>query len=199
MNTHYCNVALPVPLRTTFTYAIPEALRDSVQPGSRVLVPFRNKSVVGVVVEIVAQAPVATRIREIAKVIDLQPAVTPKLIELAHWIAGYYLAPIGEVYRAMLPPLTELRMERRIVITAAGREATGNDPGKSRTLAPEVHTLLAQLNEKEGSVPFASAAKLGLDDAAVQRLRRGGFIEFLESMQGRKPKMQRIVAWKDAI
>ncbi len=49
MSLPFCNVALPVPLRTTFTYAIPDALRDSVQPGSRVLVPFRNKSLVGVV------------------------------------------------------------------------------------------------------------------------------------------------------
>src|SRR5262249_54304274 len=49
----FCNVALPVPLRTTFTYAVPEALRASVQPGCRVLVPFRKKSLVGIVVECV--------------------------------------------------------------------------------------------------------------------------------------------------
>src|ERR1700757_253588 len=108
MSASYCNVALPVPLRNKFTYSIPETLRAQVQPGSRVLVPFRKKSLVGVVDDLTETLPAETKIREIAKVLDLVPAVTPKLLELAHWIAGYYLAPIGEVFRAMLPPVTEL-------------------------------------------------------------------------------------------
>src|ERR1700675_3670497 len=102
MSWPFCNVALPVPLRTTFTYAVPGALRGTLQPGSRVLVPFRKKSLVGVVAEMAESAPEGTKIREITHVLDLVPALKPKLIELAQWIAGYYLAPIGEVFRAML-------------------------------------------------------------------------------------------------
>ncbi len=102
MTPPFCNVALPVPLRTTFTYAVPEMLRGTVQPGSRVLVPFRKKAMVGVVVELAEFAPQGTKIREITRVLDFVPALTPKLIELAHWIAGYYLAPVGEVFRRFL-------------------------------------------------------------------------------------------------
>jgi len=80
-----------VPLRTTFTYSIPEALQRTVQPGSRVLVPFRKKMMIGVVVELSECAPQETKIREITRVLDFVPALTPKLIELAHWIAAYYL------------------------------------------------------------------------------------------------------------
>src|SRR5579859_5974848 len=198
MNTHYCNVALPVPLRTTFTYAIPEALRDSVQPGSRVLVPFRNKSVVGVVVEIVAQAPVATRIREIAKVIDLQPAVTPKLIELAHWIAGYYLAPIGEVYRAMLPPVTELTARRQIVLTDSGKAiATDLQQGKFLTeLSGSEVELLQKLLRKKGVLQFTSYPKLGIEVDALQRLQRRGYLQIQETVHGRKRKVHNVIAWK---
>src|ERR1700686_5841493 len=127
MSASFCNVALPVPLRNTFTYAIPEGLRARVQPGSRVLVPFRKKSLVGVVVELAETPPAETKIREVAKVLDLVPALTPKLVELAHWIAGYYLAPIGEVFRAMLPPVTELRTERQIVLTNSGRAAADRE------------------------------------------------------------------------
>ena len=196
MTASFCNVALPVPLRTTFTYAIPDALRDSVQPGSRVLVPFRSKSLVGVVVEHVQYAPPATRIREIIKPIDFLPALTPKLIALAHWIAGYYLAPIGEVFRAMLPPVTELRTERQIVLTELGREGAAKDPDTTGSLSPQRHTFLLRLQEKGGAIPLTAASKLGLDESELQRLRRAGFIEFRESMLGRKPKMQRILAWK---
>src|SRR5262249_16842407 len=121
MPAAYCNVALPVPLRNPFTYAIPVGLRTQVQPGSRVLVPFRKKSLVGMVVEFADAPPADTKIREITKVLDLLPALTPKLLELGQWIAGYYLAPIGEVFRAMLPPVTELSARRQIVLTEAGK------------------------------------------------------------------------------
>ena len=112
MSLPFCNVALPVPLRTTFTYAVPEALRGSLEVGTRVLVPFRKKAMVGVIVEMAEQAPADTKVRDITKVMEFAPALTPKLIELAQWIANYYLAPIGEVFRAMLPPITELNVRR---------------------------------------------------------------------------------------
>jgi primosomal protein N' (replication factor Y) len=196
MSLPFCNVALPVPLRNTFTYAIPDPLRDSVQPGSRVLVPFRNKSLVGVVVECVQHAPPATKIREITKAIDFLPALTPKLLELAHWIAGYYLAPVGEVFRAMLPPVTELRTQRQIVLTESGRSANEKE-APSLSLHPQQHSLLSYLCEKGGVIPLTSAAKLGVESAELQRLRRAGLIELRESMLGRKTKTQRVIAWKD--
>jgi primosomal protein N' (replication factor Y) len=196
MSLPFCNVALPVPLRTTFTYAIPETLRDFVQPGNRVVVPFRKKSLVGVVVECVPHAPEGAKIREITKVLDFLPALTPKLLELGQWIAGYYLAPVGEVFRAMLPPVTELRTERQIVLTDSGGTAAQQDANATRSLNPQQHALLSQLTEKGGVMPFASSAKLGLDEAALHRLRRAGLIEIRESMLGRKAKTQRVVAWK---
>src|SRR5205807_672442 len=131
MTPPFCDVALPLPLRTTFTYAVPEMLRGLVQPGSRVLVPFRKKAMVGVVVKLAESAPHGTKIREITRVLDFVPALTPKLIELAHWIAGYYLAPVGEVFRAMLPPVTELRTERQIVLTESGRAAADKRAAKA--------------------------------------------------------------------
>jgi primosomal protein N' (replication factor Y) len=207
MSLPFCNVALPIPLRNTFTYAIPEALRDSVQPGSRVLVPFRNKSLVGVVVECVQHAPPGTKIREITRVMDFLPALTPKLIELAHWIAGYYLAPVGEVFRAMLPPVTELRTERQIVLTDSGRAAADKEAARAvhatqgdatRSAEAQQQGFLCSLRDKGGVMPFSSGAKLGLDDSTLQRLRRAALIEIRESMLGRKAKTQRVIAWRDA-
>src|SRR2546426_10007839 len=198
MNPAFCNVALAVPLRTTFTYAIPEALRGTLQPGSRVLVPFRKKAMVGVVVELVEAAPEGTKTREITRVVDLVPALPPKLIELAQWIPGYYLAPIGEVFRAMLPPLTELKSQRQIHLTAAGREAAESLSGGelSHGLTRSEVELLAKLKNKSGAMPFGPAAKLGVDASGLQRLQRRGLIEIREITAGRKRRGQRIVAWK---
>ena len=200
MSFPFCNVALPVPLRTVFTYAVPELLRKTVRPGSRVVAPFRNKSIVGVVTELTDTAPQGTKIREITKVLDVRPALTPKLIELAHWIAGYYLAPVGEVFRSMLPPVTEMRLQRQILLTESGREAVASLSGGELThgLTRKEVEFLAKLAAKKDSLPWAAAAKLGVDAAALERLRRQGLIEIRETMLGRKPKTQRVVAWKSS-
>jgi primosomal protein N' (replication factor Y) len=195
MRFPFCNVALPVPLRTAFTYEVPEALRETVQPGSRVLVPFRKKSMVGVVVDLAERlpegTPASTKIREITKTLEPGPALTPKLIELAHWIAGYYLAPVGEVFRAMLPPVTELRTQRQIVLTEAGRAALATPE-----LTLEENAFLAKLKDKNGQVQSGPGAKLGVDSRTLERLRRRGLIEIRETVLGRKARTQRVIAWK---
>ena len=198
MTPSFCNVALPVPLRTTFTYAISEALMGTVQPGRRVLVPFRKKAMVGVVVEMAESAPQGAKIREISRVLDFVPALTPKLIELAQWIAGYYLAPVGEVFRAMLPPVTELKSQRQIILTDAGRGAAESLSGGelSHGLTSAEAAFLAKLKEKKGTVQLGPAAKLGVDASALQRLQRRGLIEIRETVQGRKRRTQRVIAWK---
>ncbi len=198
MTSPFSNVALPVPLRTTFTYAVPEALQGTVQPGSRVLVPFRKKSMIGVVVELAESAPGGTKIREITRVLDSVPALTPKLIELAHWIAGYYLAPVGEVFRAMLPPVTELKSQRQIILADAGREAADSLSGGEllHGLTSREAAFLAKLKNTNGTLAQGPAAKLGVDATALQRLQRRGLIEIRETVQGRKRRTQRVIAWK---
>jgi primosomal protein N' (replication factor Y) (superfamily II helicase) len=198
MSLSFCNVALPVPLRTTFTYAVPESLREIVQPGTRVIVPFRKKAMVGVVVELTDRAPEDTKIREITKALDRVPALTPKLIELGHWIANYYLAPVGEVFRAMLPPVIEMRTQRLIVLTEAGRAAVASLSGGQLThgLSRNEVEFLAKLATKKEPSPSGSAAKLGVDADALDRLRRLGLIEIRETMLGRKAKTQRVIAPK---
>jgi primosomal protein N' (replication factor Y) (superfamily II helicase) len=198
MSFPFCNVALPVPLRTTFTYAVPESLREVVRPGTRVLVPFRKKAMVGVAVELTEHPPEGTKVREITKALDREPALTPKLIELGLWIANYYLAPVGEVFRAMLPPVIEMRTQRQITLTEAGRHTVASLSGGELThgLARAAADFLARLAIQKEPQAFTSAAKFGLDAAAVERLRRQSLIEIRETMLGRKAKTQRVLAWK---
>ena len=211
MTNLYCNVALAVPLRTTFTYAVPESMREDVQPGSRVVVPFRKKAMVGLVVELTECAPEGTQVREVAKVLDLVPALTPKLIELGRWIAGYYLAPIGEVFRAMLPPVTEIARKRQIVLTEVGKAlASQLKLGNALTDFGDPEAgFLRRVLEKKGELVVGPGSKLGSAQPKkeresqrysateiLQRLQRRGLVEIRETMQGRKRKTQKVVAWK---
>jgi primosomal protein N' (replication factor Y) (superfamily II helicase) len=198
MKSSYCNIALPVPLRTTFSYFVPESLREPVQPGSRVLVPFRKKSLVGVVVELAEGVPQRTPIRSVSRVLDPQPALTPKLLELGQWIAGYYLAPIGEVFRAMLPPQTEIALQRQIVLTEAGRALA--DKLKGRGVFADFESaeagFLEGLLERKAGLRVSPGSRLGIPPRAFERLQLRGLIEVRELAQGRKRKTQQVAAWR---
>jgi primosomal protein N' (replication factor Y) (superfamily II helicase) len=192
MNEKLCNVALAVPLRTGFTYKIPDRLATAVQPGSRVVVPFRRKSLVGVVTEFVTGAPPGTKLRDVQKSLDLVPALTPKLLELGQWIASYYLAPIGEVYRAMLPPLTEVRAQQIVVSTESGRATTTSLFDEAGACAK----LFQKLAATPTGLPLQAAIRAGVSLDDLFKLQRRGLIEIRRQIENRKRRMQKIIAWK---
>src|SRR5712691_4880385 len=97
-------VALPVPVRTSFTYSVPHKLRGTVVRGARVRVPFRGRKMIGVVLGAAQGPALGAEIKEIDAVLDATPMVLPAVLELAQWIATYYQAPIGEALRMALPP-----------------------------------------------------------------------------------------------
>src|SRR5208282_1988035 len=93
MTQRYCEVALPVPLRSTFTYAVPASFNGEELIGRRIVVPFRNRPMVGVGLAVSDRAPEIARakssIKEITGLMDPLPALPPKLVELGHWISRY--------------------------------------------------------------------------------------------------------------
>ena len=193
----YCEVALPLPLRSTFTYAVPAPLEETVVPGSRVVVPFRNRALVGVALELTDRRPEAGRIKEVVEALDPIPALPPRLIELGRWITSYYLAPPGEVFRAMLPPAVELRHERELLLTAAGREYLLELASRGNRSEAEITELaLLQLFEVEGKAVRSSRLRRVLGgEAAAARLLRRGQMEVREVTRHRRSRTQRILAW----
>ncbi len=99
----YVDVALPVPVDKTFTYKVPPSLSGRLALGCRVLVPFGRRRMTGYVMQLRKTFRGRFRLKEIAALIDEEPLLTPALLELARWMAGYYVHAIGEVLRAVLP------------------------------------------------------------------------------------------------
>src|SRR5580704_5568025 len=203
----FCEVALTVPLRTTFTYAVPEALTGLIEPGSRVAVPFRNRMMVGVVLELKDHPPdfaheksALVKIKDVSRVLDAVPALPKSLVELGRWLGSYYLAPPGDVFRAMLPPLTELRAERVLQITPAGVARFADLKAmQNRSDAEITEQALLELIEIEGK-PIAEKRlhKLPGGEAAAVRLLRRGYLEAQEIHKTRSTRTQKIIAWNSA-
>jgi primosomal protein N' (replication factor Y) len=117
-----CDVALPVLLDMTFTYEV-----GDVEPvvGGRVVVPFgrgAEKKLSGIVTSI-HREPQSRKLKRVAQVLDTAPVLDEDLLALGRWISRYYLAPIGEVYRSMLPLQAEFRQAFGYRITELGEEA----------------------------------------------------------------------------
>lgn len=130
----FCDVAVPVPLDTAFTYRIPAEAVPVV--GGRVLVPFRQLRTTGIVVELHDRKPAVTT-RNLISVLDSAPVFDDQLLRLARWISDYYLAPIGEVFRTMLPLSAEFKRSVGYRITGRGmavlhQASTGGSSAHSR-------------------------------------------------------------------
>lgn len=113
----FCDVALPVPLDMVFTYRVPAEATPVV--GGRVLVPFRQQRLTGIVVELHDRKPSVT-IKPLLNVLDTAPVLDERLLRLGRWIADYYLAPLGEVFRTVLPLNAEFKRAIAYCITAEG-------------------------------------------------------------------------------
>jgi primosomal protein N' (replication factor Y) len=132
--------AIPRPL----TYRVPERL--DVRTGQRVFVPLGKRRAQGIVLEPVAQMAAGVEARDILELIDAEPLLSPELLTLGLWIAEYYVAPVGEVFRAMLPLLKETRRTERLEITLAGR-------ARIEVLSAAASAGATQQDESTESVP----------------------------------------------
>jgi primosomal protein N' (replication factor Y) len=115
-----CEVALPVPLDRLFTYAVRED--QSPQRGARVIVPFRNEKLIGVVMAVGVATPADVELKFLEAVLDDEPLLSEQLLSLAEWMAQYYLAPLGEVLRGMLPLMAEVKRTVYYRLTDLGRD-----------------------------------------------------------------------------
>lgn len=122
-STSYADVALPVPVDKLFTYTIPASLAGRVTPGCRVLVPFGRRKMTGYVVSLRARRPGRLKLKSLSGLIDEEPLLTAPLLDLARWMASYYVHTFGEVLRTMLP--TSFKGKGRF---PAGDETAGKFP-----------------------------------------------------------------------
>ena len=100
----YADILLPVPLEGFFTYAVPDRIQQRIAFGMRVLVNFGpKKTYVGIVVRQHNEEPKGYKTKEIIDIADDSPMMLDKQLKLWQWIAEYYLAPIGDIYKAAMP------------------------------------------------------------------------------------------------
>ena len=101
----FVDVILPLPFSELFTYSVPEALQQEIGKGYRVIVPFGSKKhYTAIVRRLHHEPPQHFETKEIHSAIDSHPVVNEQQLMLWEWISSYYMSPLGDVYKAALPP-----------------------------------------------------------------------------------------------
>ena len=123
----YAQVAVPVHLTKTFTYRVPPSMQSVVKVGSRVMVQLGRKPTTGYIVALLPRLRTGTslvesEIKDVQELLDVDPPLTPEVLEITRWVAEYYAAPWGEVLRAALPAGINVAIEQTVSITNQGRE-----------------------------------------------------------------------------
>jgi primosomal protein N' (replication factor Y) (superfamily II helicase) len=100
-------IVVPVPLAQTYTYTIPQEMTSTLKPGCRVKIPFGTRRLIGCILSLQKDLPSGLdpgELKTIEEQLDPTPLLPEPLLRLMQWSADYYLAPIGEVWRTIVPP-----------------------------------------------------------------------------------------------
>jgi len=172
----FADVALNRPVRNEFTYGVPLDFEASVAPGVRVAVPFGPKREVGVVTAVRAEGPVRGKARPIAAVLDEEPLVDAKLLELARWMAAYYGCSWGEALAAILPSALKREGGARRVPWIGAADGVGIDQlAQIEKSNPRHHRLLRVLLDLGAPIETREVCKrANLSPAYAQWLVRKG-------------------------
>ena len=97
----FINVILPLPIPKLFTYLVNEEKYEFIQPGIRIVVPFGNKKKYAALSHSTHQNTPPYEAKSIEYIIDQNPVVNSKQLELWDWISNYYMSPMGSVFRTL--------------------------------------------------------------------------------------------------
>jgi primosomal protein N' (replication factor Y) len=185
----YVRVVIDRAIHRELDYLVPQTLAGRVGVGSRVRVPFRDKSGLATVVALLEQSE-AKGIRAIEAVVGEAPIVSEQLLELARWIGAYYCCPIETVMRSLLPQVirrAEVGWKKQLFVQPAGKIAD-TEIEKLRKRAPRQAELLEAISQLAAPVSAAQLLRqTSLDNQTLRALVKRGFAELREEAVVRDP------------
>ena len=189
MKPNYVRVIIDRAIQRELDYSVPETLADRIGIGSRVRVPFRDKSALATVLATLEQSD-AKGIRPIEALVGEAPAISASLLELAKWMSAYYCCPLETVMRSLLPQVirrAEVGWKKQLFVqpmTTIDTEKIDN----LRKRAPRQAELLEAVAKLEKPMPAAQLLrKTSFDNQTLRALAKRGLIELHEEAVERDP------------
>ena len=188
-------VAIALPVYSTYVYSVPENLLALVSTGKRVLVPFGRRRVTGYILGVCKKTD-QENLKDVLDILDEEPLFPPSMINFFRWTADYYLHPIGDVIKCALPAGLNIYDFAAIAITKIGEEALLRN--SLTPLEKEILNLLK--GESCGLKKLRERLNNKISNALIYAMQYRGLItrerELKEGII--KPKLQRHVSLIDS-
>src|SRR5205809_275399 len=185
----YARVIIDRAIHRELDYSVPETLTERVGVGSRVRVPFRDKSALGTVVAVLEESKVEG-IRPIEALVGEGPILSEQLLELAKWIGAYYCCPIETVMRSMLPQVirrAEVGWKKQLFVQP-GCKIDNDQLEKLQRRAPRQAELLEAISRLDAPVRAADLLRqTSLENQTLRALVKRGLAEMREEAIVRDP------------
>jgi len=184
-------VAIALPVYSTYVYSVPENLVALVSTGKRVLVPFGRRRVTGYILGVCKDTDQG-KIKNILDILDEEPLFPSSMIPFFRWTADYYLHPIGDVIKCALPGGLNIYDFTAIAITKNGEEALSEN-----SLTPLGREILNLLKEAScGLKKLREKLNNKIPNALIYDMKHQGLIVHERELRGgiTKPKTQRHVS-----
>ncbi|MGI8819541.1 MAG: replication restart helicase PriA [Chthoniobacterales bacterium] len=189
MKPNFVRVIIDRVIHRELDYSVPESLAERVNIGWRVRVPFREHSALATVVAILEETE-ATGVRPIEALVGDGPALNPKLLELARWMAAYYCCSIETVMRSLLPQVIrrgQIGYKKQLFVRAA-RAVPEEELEKLRRRAPRQAELLEAVLGLAAPVSAADLLRqTSLDNQTLRALEKRGLVQLREEAVQRDP------------
>lgn len=191
----YVEVVLPLPLNSTFTYRVPFDMMTRIKPGFRVIVPFGSrKFYTGIVLNIASAPPAGVEVKDVAILLDDYPITRYPQLKFWQWLADYYMAPLGDVYKAAVPAGLKIESETFIEANPDYDWSDQESPITEREL------IILDLLKDGGKMSLVEVAKkTGFRnvEASVAKMLDKGLVvvseKIVERYRSRKESMVRLL------
>src|SRR6267154_235798 len=186
---NYIRVIIDRAIHRELDYLVPEALSERVGVGSRVRVPFREKSALATVVAVLDHSE-AKGLRPVEAVVGDAPTLSEELLELARWISAYYCCPIEVVMRSLLPQVirrAEVGWKKQLFVQPA-RNIAEAEVEKLRRRAPRQAELLEAISKLENPIRAAELLRqTSFDNQTLRALVKRGLVALRDQAVVRDP------------
>ncbi len=143
IKTTYINIAVTLPVMKSYTYKIPEHLKDFCLPGMRVLIPFGRRKVTGYILSGQKECK-GFKARKIIDILDDHPLFPESEILFFRWISDYYIHPLGDVIKTALPSGLDRHDVAHVFVTKHGQDCLK----KGQLLPGEEQVIESVLQQK---------------------------------------------------
>src|SRR5699024_11196424 len=155
-----------------FDYKIPDRLTDVIKTGHRVFVPFGPRHVQAYVMSIHTESDVpADKVKEIVKVMDVEPVLTDELVELSEKLATYYIEPYISVIETILPVALKTK-SKKVLLLDDGASGEAKFTYDSYAVNGELETKSLHTRELAELLPFIETGEIYEDIQIKQHTRK---------------------------